>query len=103
MKWQGFMLSEHTADIGRANYEAKKVTKPILDEYQIEEFESRINEAMEYNLPLKVSVWHHGFITEIILKVHYLNDIKKQIHAVDIDGEVHYISFDDIVGVEIHD
>jgi YolD-like protein len=34
--------------------------KPILDEYEKEEFDRSIAYAMEYNLPVKIKAWSDG-------------------------------------------
>ena len=103
LKWQGFMLSDHLEDIEKVNHDSKKIEKPLLDEYQIEEYEIRICEAMEYNSALKISIWVDGFIEEKIVKVHYLDNVKKQIRAKDSKDYAHIINFTDIIGVEINE
>ncbi|WP_251029037.1 YolD-like family protein [Bacillus sp. ISL-40] len=35
----------------------ERIARPILDEYEAEEFDKRICYAMEFNLAVKITVW----------------------------------------------
>jgi hypothetical protein len=77
--------------------------KPLLDEYEIEELESRICDAMEYTIPVKISKWADGFIYEEQGFVHYLDPIRKEVRVVTEEGAALHIKFADIVKVDIID
>lgn len=102
LKWQGFMLSEHTADIAYADHEAKKVEKPLLDEYQIEEYEQLITASLESNDYLRIEAWKNGFIDEIIIKVNYIDHHTKNLIGLDEYNQSHIISFQSIIDVQIY-
>ena len=101
LKWQGFFLSEHTEQIARDKYEAKKVEKPILDACQIEENEQKILYAMEFCYYLKFTLWRNGFIEDIKVRVIQLDDINKIVKSAEEDGNPHFIPFDSIISVEV--
>ena len=101
LKWQGFFLSEHTEQIARDKYEAKKVKKPILDASQIEEIERNILYAMEFCYYLKLKIWKNGFIKEMKIRVIHLDDINKIVRSAEEDGNPHFIPFDSIISVEV--
>ena len=65
---------------------------------------SRFNEtlhiAIEYNLPLIFTLWEGGFFEELEGVLHYIDEIEKQVHVVDIKEDVHKIKFESIVEVE---
>jgi hypothetical protein len=77
--------------------------KPLIDEYEAEEFDQRLSYAMEYNFAVKVTVWNDGFTTEITGPVHYVNPITQQLHIEVKSGEFEQITFEDVVGVVVVD
>lgn len=75
--------------------------KPILDIYQIEEFERQICEAMEFAKPVKLTVWRDGFPYDEVGRVHYLDPLQKEVRLKTELGTVSRIKFADIVAVEM--
>lgn len=102
MKWQGMMLPEHVEMLRELDIDLNRERKPLLDEYQIQEFEEKLHYAIAFNYPVKLSVWQEGFTHELEVHVHYIDSLKKQIRALDKE-ECHRIDFGDIVGVEVLD
>ena len=96
-------MPEHVQSLKELANEQLKERKPILDEYQIQEFESQIHMAMEYNYEVSLSVWYDGFTDIVKVRIHYLDNLKKQVRGKDAEGILHYINFDDIVNIQIHD
>jgi hypothetical protein len=80
-----------------------RIEKPLLDEYQIEEMESKICLTMEYGQPVKLTVWRDGFTYEAIGRVHYLEPIHKEVRIKSELGTVSRIKFADIIAVEINE
>lgn len=104
LKWApAAFIPQQMDKLKKAQRDAEKVPKPILDEHQIEEFENTILNAMEFNFTIKVKVWNDGFIEEKLIKVFYLNEYKKQIHAFVDEVNTCVIDYEDVVGIEIHD
>jgi hypothetical protein len=104
MKWQpasfmpeGFAM---TRDMFR---EQNRQAKPILDDYQTQEFDERISYAMEYRFPVKLTVWSDGFTEEIKGRVHYCDPITKQLHLETELCDIMRVAFDDVIGVSVID
>ncbi|MCH1627241.1 YolD-like family protein [Fredinandcohnia quinoae] len=78
----------------------QKVEKPILDEYQLDEFEQKICLAMEFSYQLKVKTWEKGFFKCYTGLIHRLDATNKSLF---IEQEEHIInlSFSDIVSLEL--
>jgi hypothetical protein len=75
--------------------------KPILDEYQTEEFDLRIKYAMEYKHAVRLSVWSDGFTEVLTGKVHYVDPITHQLRIETKPGDIESIAFDCVVGVTV--
>ncbi|MEI4790671.1 YolD-like family protein [Bacillus sp. FJAT-53060] len=99
IKWTAMMLPEHVTRLKHDLAETQKTDKPIIDEQQIEEFESIIAYAMGVNKPVSFSVYNSGRIDNLIGHTQYINYEKKMLHIKDLSHETHFIIFDDIVGV----
>ncbi|MCY7793482.1 YolD-like family protein, partial [Bacillus haynesii] len=76
----------------------------------IEDMEMIISEAMEFNNPVRFSVFkplpllngpETGEIIQIEGHIHYINQLQKTLHVVDSKGDSNFIKFKDIVGVEM--
>jgi len=50
-----------------------RTIKPIVDEYEKEEFDQRIRFAMEYNLSVKIKIWLNGYKSNFIGRIHYVD------------------------------
>lgn len=81
----------------------ERVAKPIVDVYELEEFDSRIAYAMEFNLAVIITIWADGFNSDIKGRVHYVDPITHQLRIESEDGKFHRISFDDVIGVVVVD
>ncbi|RFU70363.1 YolD-like family protein [Peribacillus saganii] len=104
LKWQGaFFMPEHVKLLRDMHTDYHRISKPILDEYQIEEYENKICYAMEFVLSVKVTVWEDGFEKEYIGKVCRLDEIHKVIYLKlhNEEGYIMRIKFDTIVGVVV--
>lgn len=55
------MLPEYVKLLNDVNKDYYRQVKPILDEYQLEEFENKIHTAMEFASTVKFIVWEDGF------------------------------------------
>lgn len=81
----------------------ERIAKPIVDVYELEEFDSRIAYAMEYNLAVIITIWLDGFTSEIKGRVHYVDPISNELRIEGEDGLFQRISFEDVVGVVVVD
>lgn len=107
IKWlPAAFLPEQTKLISDALYELEKSTKPILDEYQIEEIENQICYAMEYNFSVTISVWESGLTRKVKGYIWYLEPLVKEIRMeVELNNEyiVERISFDKVTAIEVEE
>ncbi|MBT2696662.1 YolD-like family protein [Bacillus sp. ISL-40] len=81
----------------------ERIVKPIIDDYEAEEFDRRICYAMEYNLKAKFSVWDEGFTADIIGHIHYIDPIKHQLRIEVKPGEFHGIKLEDVIALVVID
>ena len=102
-KWQGFFMTEHVEELQGVDYDSFIQDKPVLDEYQIAELESKIHFAMEYNLFLDITLWLDGDQIEKVIRVHHLDNIKKKIRGKGENGDIEIIDFENIIDVKVHD
>ena len=77
--------------------------KPILDEYQAEEFNQRIAYAMEYKLAVKLTVWADGFTTEVTGRIQRMDPITHQLRLEVKPGEYERVQFEDVTEVIVVD
>jgi len=81
----------------------ERIIKPIIDEYEKEEFDQRICYAMEYNLSVKITTWSNGFTSNITGRIHYVDPISYQLRIKLLGGEFQQIDFEDVIGVSVID
>ena len=81
----------------------ERIIKPIIDEYEKEEFDQRICYAMEYNLSVKITTWSNGFTSNITGRIHYVDPISYQLRIELLGGEFQQIDFEDVIGVSVID
>ena len=104
VKWMpAAFMPEQSSMMHEVWKDEERSPKPILDEYQIAEMESKIHYAMECNYFVTLTVWHDGFTEEYKLQVHYLDSINKRIRGKDKDGMISNINFDDVLDIKVHD
>jgi YolD-like protein len=75
--------------------------RPILDEYQTEEFDLRIKYAMEYNHAVKLTVWSDGFTADYTGNVHRVDPITHELRLEVKPGEYERIAFEDVTAVKV--
>ncbi len=65
--------------------------KPILDEYQVEEFENNIHYAMEYHLPISFRLDNEGNSKEWHGYCVYIHPVTKELGVQMKDSSFEYI------------
>ncbi|QVY63011.1 YolD-like family protein [Cytobacillus gottheilii] len=102
IKWQGFFMTEHVGALKQLDAEMRKVDRPLIDEFQRNEFDERIAYAMEYNLAVKLAVWDGGHIIEESGRVHYVDQVRQQLRLKSEAGDgVARVDMANVVGVEV--
>ncbi len=99
-KWTAMMLPEHVKMLKELNVDYYRKKKPVLDEQELEQINETLHIAMELNQPLIFTVWFDGFFEDVEGTVHFIDQINRKIHVVDIKENVHKIKFDAIAEVE---
>ncbi|ASK24746.1 YolD-like family protein [Bacillus subtilis] len=103
-RWeQKFILPEQRTALLNRKEQVRKIEKPILDEYQLEEMARVIYEAMEFNSVLVIRVYRDGFIEEVTGHVHYIDEVKQRLHVKDSKGDTNFIAFDSLLTVRIYE
>jgi hypothetical protein len=71
-KWHGAFFMPEQVKMQRDFWrDINRISKPIIDEHEAEEFDQRICNAMEYILQVKLTVWSDGFTEDITGRIHY--------------------------------
>ncbi|WP_107841311.1 YolD-like family protein [Metasolibacillus meyeri] len=98
-KWQGMMITEHVELIKEMDREAAVEKRRTLSEWELEDLQMTINQALQQNIVVNLDVWegdrytkHKGVIKAIdsnTLNLATLNSIKsislKNIHEAKLD------------------
>lgn len=103
IKWNGFFMPEHVKALKNLHIEDQKIKMPLLDEYQLQEYEERIHYAMEYRLPVEFKLYDNGFEETVKGHVHYVDQINKRFNVKDNQSQVHYVRYDEIMDVKVID
>ncbi len=100
MGFSRMTLPEHVEEILLWRNEQDKIQKPQLYEQQLEEINDILYIAIEYTKPVNFTLWKEGEFQKITGSLHFIDEINKRVHVVDIRGEVHKFEFDTITKVE---
>ncbi|MCS0788849.1 YolD-like family protein [Cytobacillus pseudoceanisediminis] len=102
IKWQpAHFMPEHRAMLRKLETEQLAQNKPLIDEYELEDYENKIHYAMEYAYYLKVKVWREGYFHEYTGRVNRLDGISRKIYLELEEGFLEKVMFDEIASVEV--
>ncbi|NHC43128.1 YolD-like family protein [Bacillus sp. MM2020_1] len=102
IKWNAASFMPQVFEQQRAMFkDQERQPRPLLSEFDTEEFDQRICYAKEYNLAIKVTTWEDGFTSDITGRVHYVDPITHQLRIEVKPGEFERIAFDDVIGVVV--
>ncbi len=102
LRWESsrMMLPEHTEKIISHNSNKKLINKPILDEQKWMEINDLLTIAIEDYVPVYLSVYHLGSITEKKCHINKYDHIEKKLHIV-LNGKSEKISIEKIIDVKL--
>jgi hypothetical protein len=104
IKWlPAHFMPEHKQMLKNLEVEENYQRKPIIDHYEIEEFENKIHYALEYAFFVNVKVWREGFFDDYVGRINRLDEFKKCIYLQTEEVYIQRIPFDEIIGVEVND
>jgi hypothetical protein len=102
LKWAPASFLPLGFEMTRAMFkDQERQPMPMIDEYEIEEFDRRVCYAMEFNLPVRFSVWEDGFTCEIVGRVHRRDEITRELRIELADGTFDSVKAGELVGVEV--
>ncbi|MFJ7753060.1 YolD-like family protein [Peribacillus muralis] len=102
LKWaQAAFLPEYTKMLRDLDRDYYRQRKPIIDEFQFEEFDQRICYAMEYDIVVKITKWVDGFNYEIVGRIHYVDPVHKEVRLKTEAYEVERVKMSDIIAVKV--
>ncbi|PJN90580.1 YolD-like family protein [Bacillus sp. mrc49] len=102
LKWApAAFLPEYTKMLRNLDTDYHRKQKPIIDEFQFEEFDQRICYGMEYNFAVKITKWVDGFNYEIVGRVHYVDPIRKEVRLKTEADEVERVKMTEVISVEV--
>ena len=97
IKWNALMLPEHVKLLREWQAEDKKIAKPMLDEWQLDEINKKLQFAYEQKLPIRLDFWRDDTYYTITSKLLRFDNITKKLYF--SDGEV--VRIDELVDVEL--
>lgn len=96
-------MPEHSGELKNIWQEDKKIKMPVLDEYQLQEFEEILRNAYECHKPVELDVFVDGLVETKHGLVHAFDPLNREISlTVTIDGMIG-IRFDEIINIKILD
>ncbi|MGF6951030.1 hypothetical protein QF028_003535 [Neobacillus sp. B4I6] len=104
IKWNAASFMPQVFEEQRAMFkDQERQPRPLLSEFDTEEFDQRIAYAMEYKLAVRLSVWTDGFTTEMTGRIHQVDPITYQLRIEVKPGEYERVAFEDVCGVVVVD
>ncbi len=104
IKWQPASFIPLAFEMQRTMYkDQERQPKPLIDEYEREEFDLRISYAIQNTQTVKLTVCGDGFSKKIIGSVHHVDPISHEVHIEIKPGEVERIKFLDIICITLID
>ncbi|MFB3160458.1 YolD-like family protein [Neobacillus sp. 179-J 1A1 HS] len=104
IKWQPASFMPEAFAMTREMYKDQaRQAKPLLDDYQTEEFDLRIKYAMEYKHAVKITVWSEGFTTDYTARIQRIDPITHELRLEVKPGEYERIQFKDVTAVKVVD
>jgi hypothetical protein len=102
MKWNPASFMPEVFKMQRDMFkDQERKPRPLLSEFDTEEFDLRICYAMEYNLSVRLTVWNDGFTSEMTGRIHQVDPITHQLRIELKEGEFERVDFDCVIGVMV--
>lgn len=91
-------MPEHIAMIKKYENEDKKVKKPVLDEYELEEINDLLVQSILDRQPIQIKLWLDGIIENIgPLVVTKIDPYTRKLYVMYKDSPLSF-SFDSLIG-----
>ena len=72
IKWNAMMLTEHVKLLREWKEEDRRTERPELDEWALQEMNTQIEAAYQYQLPIQLTIWKEGeisMLTTVITRI----------------------------------
>jgi hypothetical protein len=83
IKWQGFFMPEHTRELRKVWKDGEKQPRPYLSDDQIEGMERLIQESLEYQILLELTLWEDGYFMKRVGTVNKIDPLNKKLTFID--------------------
>ncbi|MBT2721429.1 YolD-like family protein [Bacillus sp. ISL-46] len=101
-KWQAFKSMPQQYTMLNEIYENdRKISKPDLDEYELDTINDRILHSLESQAPLLLRLYDSGYLKEVDGVVKKVDPFTKTLKLRDSNGSIKQIKFVQIVGCEV--
>jgi hypothetical protein len=101
IKWVGFFMTEHTAELRKLSVEYKKEEKPEIDEFLLSDFDERICLAMEFHDFIQLKLWENGKFNIVTGRVARYDEQSGIIYVKKVNDDLMKVHFKQIVGLDI--
>ena len=100
LKWQSaFFMPEHVKLLKNLYSNANKQRKPQLDEQEYETIGLIVMESLNYTLPVRITIWQHGYLDYHIGIVDKVDQLMKYL-VLQTNKDKLRLMIDDIISVE---
>ena len=104
IKWNAASFMPQVFEMQREMFkDQERQQRPLLSEFETEEFDQHIAYVKEFKLTVRLSVWADGFTMEIIGHIHRIDPVTHQLRVKLKSGEYERIAFEDVCGVTVVD
>lgn len=97
IKWNALMLPEHVKLLREWQEEDKRRDKPLLEEWMLDEMNTRLQQALKFHLPVTLTYWMNEQMHSITGKINQYNETNQKL--VFSTGDIVFIS--QLLNVEI--
>jgi hypothetical protein len=102
VKWNAASFMPEVFKMQREMFkDQERQARPLLSEFDTEEFDQRIAYSMQYNLAVKLSIWADGFTTELTGNIKRIDPITHQLRVEVKLGEYEQVAFEGVVEVVV--
>lgn len=99
-KWTAMMLPEHTTQLRQDAVNYGKVTRPQLDQYELEYIQDEIQRAVAIKSEITIKLWFDGEFKYSRGTIEEVNLMKRYLEVEDPFNTSRY-KFSDIVGIQL--
>ena len=104
IKWNAASFMPQVFEQQREMFkDQERQPRPLLSEFDTEEFDQRIAYAMQYKLALRLTVWADGFTSEMTGVIKCVDPITHELRLEVKPGEYERAAFEDVCAVTVVD